>query len=285
MSLESEESYNTNLSLCKTDDNIASELIVAVMTVCGSLGSPIDLLEVFDYYMEEGCGLFELSYVPNSKKTRDGKKNKAFYNCLNVIFYYKDVDSIESKIASKIFPNGSIQIPGCRTIDAVHKTPEIIFNFIKVISRKIILKKSNAIVIKNPEDFRLKNVRIVMINSNFIFEKGILQERLKNLINSNKFEGTSDPNKIWRIAIFQSEKYSGVNARYMTNRIRKELANSYHEGKKIPMKLDGQVSIFVFRSGKGTITGAKTTADLLETYRAITNLVRENKHNLLYVPL
>ncbi len=282
MSLETEEIYYSNLSKCKTDDKIASELIVAVMTVCGSVGSEIDLLEIFDYYIEEGCGLFELSYVPNSKKSKDGKKNKAFYNCLNVVFHYKDIDKVESKIASKIFPNGSIQLPGCRTIDSVHKTPEILFNFIKDISEKCCIKKTGTKVIKNPETFKLQNVRIVMINSNFIFEKGILQERLKNIINDDKFDGKDG---LWRMASFQPEKYSGMNARFLTLHCREKNKELFSEGKKIPMKLEGQVSVFVFRSGKGTITGAKNTSDLLETYKEITNLVRQNKSHLFYTPL
>ncbi len=66
--LETEETFYNNLSKCKTEDKIATELVVAVMTVCGSLGSPIDLLEIFDYYMEVGCESLDLSYVPNSKK-------------------------------------------------------------------------------------------------------------------------------------------------------------------------------------------------------------------------
>ena len=282
MSLESEETYYTNLSQCKTDDKIASPLIVAVMTICGSVGSSIDLLEIFDYYMEEGSESFELSYVPNSKKSKDGKKNKAFYNCLNVVFHYKDIDGIENKIASKIFPNGSIQLPGCRTIDAVHKSPEILFNFIKDISMKCQNRKPDIPIIRNPEKFYLQNVRIVMINSNFIFEKGILQERLKNIINNSKFEGKEEPVKIWRMASFQPEKYSGVNARYLTTHCRKENENIFLESKKIPMKLEGQVSVFIFRSGKGTITGAKNTKDLLETYKAITDLVRIHKKHLFY---
>jgi len=285
MSLESQESYYSNLSKCKTTDNIASELIVAVMTVCGSVGSSLDLLEIFDYYIEEGCGLFELSYVPNSKKSKDGNKNKAFYNCLNVIFHYKDINAIESKIAAKIFPNGSIQLPGCRTIDSVHKTPIIVLNFIKDIAKKCTIRKPNIVVIKNPDNFYLQNVRIVMINSNFIFEKGILQERIKNIINNNKYEGNEDPDKIWRMASFQPEKYSGMNARYLTKECRKNNKDIFLENKKIPMKLDGQVSVFIFRSGKGTITGAKNTKDLLETYEAITNLIRNNKDYLLYKPL
>ena len=290
--LEDEETFYSNLSKCKTEDKIATELVVAVMTVCGSLGSPIDLLEIFDYYMDINvdesnessiCETFELSYVPNSKKSK-GDKNKAFYNCLNITFYYRDLDSIESKIAAKVFPNGSIQLPGCKTIDTVHRAPEILFNFIEDIAKECRIKKPTAQVIKNPKTFKLKNVRIVMINSNFSFEKGILQERLKTTINNFKFEGKEKPGYIWRMASFQPEKYSGANIRYMTKRCRDETANSFLQGKKIPIKLDGQVSIFIFRSGKGTITGAKNTKDLLETYLAITDLVRKNKNYLFYTP-
>lgn len=288
--LETEETFYHNLSKCKTDDKIATELVVAVMTVCGSVGSSIDLLEIFDYYMNDKsddtepsvCESFELSYVPNSKKS-NLDKNKAFYNCLNVTFYYKDIDGIESKIASKVFPNGSIQIPGCKTIDTVHKAPEILFNFIKEIADECKIKKPDTEVIKNPNTFKLKDVRIVMINSNFAFEKGILQERLKIIINNYKFEGKDKPDFVWRMASFQPEKYSGINIRYMTKRCRDLTTGILLEGKKLPLKLDGQVSVFIFRSGKGTITGAKNTKDLLEAYNAIVNLVRKNQKHVFYV--
>lgn len=277
--IETKTEFFANLNKCTTDDGTASELVVAVMTVCGSLGTEINLLEIFDYYMEEGYGLFEVSYVPNSKKNRDTIKNKAFYNCLNVTFYYEDSDKIVSKIASKIFPNGSIQIPGCRTIDSVREAPVIIYNFIKDISNKCTIKNPDINIIKNLDDFKLKNIRIVMINSNFVFKRGILQERLKNIINANKFDGNSG---MWRGARFQPEKYSGCNICYLTNQCRETNKEIFLKGDKIPIKLEGQVSVFVFRSGKGTITGAKNTKDLLEAYEAIINLVRNNKTELFY---
>jgi TATA-box binding protein (TBP) (component of TFIID and TFIIIB) len=124
-----------------------------------------------------------------------------------------------------------------------------------------------------------------MINSNFSFEKGILQERLKTIINNFKFEGKEKPGYVWRMASFQPEKYSGINIRYMTKRCRDSTSVLFLEGKKLPLKLDGQVSVFIFRSGKGTITGAKNTTDLLETYLAITDLVRKNKNHVFYNPV
>jgi hypothetical protein len=281
--LETSEKYASNILKCKTDDDIASDLIVAVMTVCGQLGTNINLLKIFDLYMEGKCDPnFELNYVPNSKKTRDGKKNKAFYNCLSVLFYIKDADGIESKIASKIFPNGSIQLPGCRTMDAVTKSPQVLNNFIR------------DLVVTYPDiidgTLNLSGIRIVMINSNFIFQTktdgtkkqvGIIQERLKDIINANKFEGVDDDVRKWRMATYQPEKYAGVNIRYWTKNARRDYAHYFTENKKLPKKIEGQISIFVFRSGKGTITAAKNSEDLLDAYRAICQLVRDNKKTVL----
>lgn len=123
-----------------------------------------------------------------------------------------------------------------------------------------------------------------MINSNFSFEKGIVQERLKTIINDFKFEGKEQPDYVWRMASYQPERYSGINARYMTKYCRDSISDLFLDNKKIPKKLSGQVSVFVFRSGKGTITGAKNTKDLLETYQVITELVRKNKERLFFTP-
>jgi hypothetical protein len=106
-----------------------------------------------------------------------------------------------------------------------------------------------------------------MINSNFSFSKGILQERLKNAINKKRFDNNENQ---WRIATFAPEKYSGVNIRFLTKRLVQSLLNNTDT---LSSK-DGQVSIFVFKSGKSTITGAKKVEDLLEAYKAITDFVR-----------
>jgi TATA-box binding protein (TBP) (component of TFIID and TFIIIB) len=274
--LEPESIFNTHISECTTDDKIASDLVVAVITLCGSLGSEINLIEIFEYYTIYGDDEYKLSYVPNSKKTDKVVKTKAFYNCLNVSFKFIDKNGILSNIAAKIFPNGSIQIPGCRTINAVHNTPDIVYEFIKKMDGKCKAIKPNIQIIKNYDSFRLINLKIVMINSNFTFCDKIFQEILKDIINIKKYDGQKDDN-IWRMANFQPEKYSGINIRYLTENCRKNINQAFNNGDKIPMKLNGQVSIFIFRSGKGTITGAKNTDDLKEAYEAITNIVRINK--------
>lgn len=277
--LETEEEFLEGIGKCKTDDGIASQLIVAVMTVCGSLGSEINLLNTINFFNSQERDDFVLSYVPKSEKKEI--KQKAFYNCLGVVFHCTDKNNIKSRISAKIFPNGSIQIPGCRTIDTVYKSSEIIYNFIKDLSIKCIEKQSINNIIKNQENFCLKDVRIVMINSNFIINKCIMQERLKNLINESRYDGI-DETKSWRIATFIPEHYAGINARFYTTNLKTQIKEKILNGKQIPFKLDGQVSVFIFKSGKGTITGAKNTKNLYETYLSITNFIRDNKDHVCY---
>lgn len=292
---ESIETFNENIKQC-SGCRMASDLVVAVITVCSSVGTCIKISDFFYKILgssklilkktiekrgnaskmikdfEENIGVkygdFIISYSPNSKKMNNNKIN-AFYNCLNVTYYYTDINGIKSKIVSKIFPNGSLSIPGCRTIEAVHNAPIILFNFIKKIN-------DEHNIIENVDKFKLQNTKIVMINSNFIFKHKIYQEKLKDELNKNKFSLENNKN-LWRIANFQPEKYSGVNIRYITKASR----NAIIKNKKIPSKIDGQISIFVFRSGKGTITGAKNTEDLKEAYKEITNFIRKNKN--LYI--
>lgn len=255
------EEYNKILSECKTDDGIATNLVVAVMTICGSLSSPIDLNVLSKQKID---GFMMIS--PNNK--HDKKTKSSFYNCLTIIYNYVDRHGNNNKISSKIFPNGSIHLTGCRNIESAHDAPIILYNLIKSVPESI----------KDPKNFKLDNLRTVMINSNFDFKNCIIQERLKEKINEFKFDGSGDPEKVWRMATFQPEKYPGVNIRFWTERARDNHKDDYH---KQPIKIDGQVGIFVFRSGKGTITGAKNIKDIKEAYDAITSLVRNNQ-NLLF---
>lgn len=266
---EDSQEFKQNISLCN-DPTIASPLAVAVMTVCGELNSHIHLVSIFDLYNKGLCDeRFKLNYVPNSKKSKIENKHKAFYNCLSVIFKHVDTTGVTSNISAKIFPNGSVQLPGCRTIESVSEAPKVLCDFIQ----KISIDHPN--VVDNPP--RLSNVRIVMINSNFSFgaDRKITQERMKNIINDQKFDGV-DMNKQWRMATYQPEKYAGVNIRYWTQSARERYKTMVEENRKLPKKIEGQISIFVFRSGKATITAAKNSKDLLDAYRAICDFVKTN---------
>lgn len=260
--MDSEKEFDDNISQCMSTDKIASNLVIAVITVCGSLGTGLNLLKIYEYYTDNKLDFFDLSYVPNSKKT----KEKAFYNCLSITFY---IDG--SKISAKIFPNGSIQIPGCKNLGIINKSSELIREFIIVMSKRCGIDN----IIKEPEKFMIRDLRMVIIISNFAFKYQVLQEKLKDIINKNRFEGIINDINVWRIASFQPEKYSGVNIKYLTEKCRNLNKDKYINKDKMPIKINGQISIFIFKSGKGTITGAKDSHELLEAYIAITSLVRK----------
>ena len=272
--VESEEVFVNNLNSCSCEDDIASNLVVAVMTVYGKLGSPINLQEIYNYYLAKGYENFELKFSPGA---RTPETKAVFFNSLSVIYKFIDKNNICNNISAKVFPNGSIHLPGNRTIDSVYKATKILYDFIKDISEKAEKLSSDKTlkIISIPENFSLTDVKIGMINSNFSFESKISQERLKNIINNSQRYSLKNPEKGWRIASFQPEKYTGLNSKFLTQRFRKN--NTKEQLKK---KEDGQVSVFIFRSGKGTITGAKSTSDLLEAYKAITDLVRNNKKDV-----
>lgn len=268
--MDTPEDYNRILSECKTNDGIASDLIIAVITVCGTLSSHIDLLMV----SKQNVHGFKISYEPNKKKKtieEKGSKIKTksgFYNSLQIEYNYTDSSGLSSKISSKIFPNGSIHLTGSRNIETAHNAPIVLYNLIKNVPESI----------KEPNNFKLDNLRIIMINSNLSFKSCILQERLKEKINEFKFDGSDSSEKVWRMATFQPEKYPGVNIRFWTESTRRCHSEDYI---KQPIKINGQVSVLIFRSGKCTITGAKNMKDIKEAYDAITNLVRNNQ-NLLF---
>ena len=103
--LESEKKFCENLKKCNTNDNIASQLVVAVITLCGSIGSSINLEEIFNYYnankclcgesCEKNCDRYldnyELNYVLNAKNDKDVVVKKAFYNF--AVFQFKNTHS------------------------------------------------------------------------------------------------------------------------------------------------------------------------------------------------
>lgn len=284
--VEDNEVFNRNMKQCATSDGFASNLVIATMVVCGSLSSPIDLLGIYNFYdsNREHYTTYQLNYVPSSKRTDGEQKLKAFYNSLGIVFHYKDCNGVNNKISAKVFPNGSIQLPGCGTNDAVHKGPEMIRDFIVDVATKCRSIDPSSRIIKYTDVFKLQNVRVVMINSNFAFHKCILQEKLKTLINTLRFDGHPKPGNVWRIANYQPDKYSGVNARIMTDQCRAEYGWLFLEAKKIPLKIEGQVSVLLFSSGKATITGARSTADLLFAYNHIVNLVRQHQTSVLHGP-
>ncbi len=231
------------------ETDIHSKINLSVITIYTSFGSKMNL-EI----LNEKNNLGELnipekiitSYVKNSK----GNDKKAFYNCLTLSFEY------DSRIIkSKIFPNGSVQLPGCRSIEDTYLIPEYLLNLFKKIINLPVFKDIE--LVENIEDIKLGKINIAMINSNFYFKGNIKQEILKDIINNIN-------NNNWKSASYQPEKYNGLKIKYIS-------------------KLGNIITILIFKSGKVTITSAKNIDDILETYSKICDLVTRHKNKVLKI--
>lgn len=256
--------FNNKLELLYTND-ISTPLNISVFTVCAELGSEIDLEKIYDNFMDGECGPYEIKYDPFA--------DKFFGNCLLVNFEHKDKINAISKISAKIFCNGKLQIAGCKNIYSAHEVPDIIESFVRKFAKNSIKKISQFGILKKS---------ISMINSNFkINSNGLFinQQKLKDIVNNNCYDGKKGE---WRTAVFQPGKYHGVNIKYWIPDTKLKYRKHIETNKKIPKKIEGQISIFVFRSGSVTITGAKNSLELKYAYTAITNLFRNHKDDIFY---
>ena len=232
----------------------------------------------------------------NIKKFRSGKKKKRkekknFYNQVSLIFRSCTLMGIEPERLSpkentktvniKLFINGSIQMTGCKHLDNIKKSLEILFNKLKM--TKVILKKDLTLVEKpfvdDIERLDIKNVYkfcIQMINTNFNMQFQINRNKLYQLLISNNIEESPDPlvkaNKeelkllmkdISIDATFDPIIHACVNIKY-------HLKNK-----------SKTISIFVFESGSITIAGSNTSEEVLEVYNFINKFILINYNNLL----
>jgi len=225
-----------------------------------------------------------INNLVNVKKLKTGKKKKRkekknFYNQVSLIFRSATLMGLDPEKLSikerdktvniKLFINGSIQMTGCKYLDNIQKTLEILFDRLKI--RKAILDKNNNFIIKSfvsnsitnkdVDDNTLSkldvknvdNFKIVMINTNFNILFQINRERLYQLLKDEGFN-----------VIFDPITHACVNIKY-------QIHNN-------PKK---EISIFVFESGSITIAGSNSYYQVLETYNFINKFILSNYDKLL----
>lgn len=307
--MESIDDFNNVINTINTTDDIASELKISVLTIGAELGSLMDLAYLYKKFekkkkqkhnknikrIENGldpkkyCVVttrdltyddITMTYKPECKKSvkkdivtrsnggRSNKKEKShFYNSLFINFSYKE----SKKISVKIFPNGKLGITGNRNIEIAHKIPVIIEDIVKKFSK----------CIKEPKKFGLKNQRIDMINSNFSFKGPVKQNKIKNMINEYKYNGKTGD---WRLATFQPGRYAGCNCKFWSEKAKDKYRKNVVTGKKVPKKVDGQISIIIFRSGSVNMMGSKNSTDLYKAYNIITTLIRNHQDDVFVEP-
>ncbi len=209
----------------------------------------------------------------NIKKLKNGKKKKRiekknFYNQVSLIFRSATLMGLDPETLSlkerfktvnvKLFINGSIQMTGCKHLDNIKKSLEILFEKLKIC--KAVLNKSKQFVLKpfveDTTNLNIKNVtnfKIVMINTNFNILFQINRERLHQLLREAGYDVTFDP-----------IIHACVNIKY-----------------QIPNTNNKTISIFVFESGSITIAGSNSCQQVLDTYNFINKFILSNYAKLL----
>ncbi len=209
----------------------------------------------------------------NVKKLKIGKKKKRrekknFYNQVSLIFRSAtlmglDPENLDIKekfktVNVKLFINGSIQMTGCKHLENIKRSLEILFEKFKI--KKAILNKELKFELKPFVDDvtkldinKVTNFKIVMINTNFNILFQINREKLHQLLKELGFDVTFDP-----------IIHACVNIKY-----------------HIPNSINKTISIFVFESGSITIAGSNSCQQVLETYNFINKFILTNYSKLL----
>ncbi len=209
----------------------------------------------------------------NIKKIKSGKKKKRkekknFYNQVSLIFRTCTLMGIDPTTISqkeglktvnvKLFINGSIQMTGCKHLDNIRNSLEILFNKLKI--TKVILDKNmeynekpfvvdtTLLTINNVNKFYIQ-----MINTNFNIQFHINRSKLFQLLLDNNIDASFDP-----------IIHACVNIKYYLNNTKPKT-----------------ISIFVFESGSITIAGSNSCSEILEAYNFINKFILTNYSLLL----
>jgi TATA-box binding protein (TBP) (component of TFIID and TFIIIB) len=202
----------------------------------------------------------------NKKKKRKAKKN--FFNQVSLIFRSATLMGLDPNKLSekerdkmvnvKLFINGSIQMTGCKYLDNITKSLEILFEKLK--TKKAILDNKMVFIEKpfvdNVDKLNINKVNVFnieMINTNFNGLYQINRNKLFQLLLDNEIDVAFDP-----------IIHASVNIKYRL--------------KNMPSKA---ISIFVFESGSITIAGSNAYDEVLEAYNFIGRFIYQNYNKLL----
>jgi TATA-box binding protein (TBP) (component of TFIID and TFIIIB) len=200
------------------------------------------------------------------KKKRKEKKN--FYNQVSLIFRTCTLMGIDpttitpkeglKTVNVKLFINGSIQMTGCKHLENIRNSLEILFNKLKI--TKVILDRNMEYIEKpfvlDSTLLDIQNVNkfyIQMINTNFNIQFHINRSKLFQLLLDNNIDASFDP-----------IIHACVNIKYYLNNTKPKT-----------------ISIFVFESGSITIAGSNSCCEILEAYNFINKFILTNYSLLL----
>ena len=268
-------SFEDDLLSIKFPENdfvTATSLKPSTITVCFNINTKVNIKNVVKTFEEnyKQHDVFQLiKYKAGTKKSKDKALNDAFYNQCSMVLSIEDDESKIQKQTSKInvfvFPNGSFRTVGCRTI----KTCAIMINELYCFF------KYNNNLVESPSQLSLNDIRISMINSDFKLSRKIKQRKLFNLLKGYTIENGGN----LRYNNFNPDKYPGINLKYIKDTTKVNSSDKFtRKGRK---KIEGEVSILIFRSGSIIITGYKKPKEAKDAFDYISNILIQNQEAVL----
>lgn len=241
---------------------------VKISTICASckVGDNLNLKNMYDYVSlnsddvivikknnSDMKTLIEIKQPKRRSKSEQlKKKTSSFQNSLTVVMRsetgdYETLDR-ERKVNLKIFNNGSIQMSGCKDINAVNNVLNKITYMIK--KGKTIRKDGVKVKINYcdfPEKIRISDFKLDTINCNY---------RVRITINREK--------------LFRLMVKKGVKCNY-ENCIRRACVNIKYQPKDDNPD-EKLISLSVFEKGSILIAGAKNKSQLVQSIKFINEI-------------
>lgn len=232
------------LDLC-TDFQFVQHKGISTITATASsdyVDNKIDF-EMFSDFIKDNNSASEFTLKPcTSKKNKTQTNIRQFKHQMNVKKTYENVNKgTKNGVNVKVFVNGELHITGCNSLQMIRNCVTDICNE---------LNRSNSTFRLYNVESTLKTISIRMINVPFNINMKINQNNLGNILDQ----------KYNIYSTFNPKNYSGIIIKIPNN--------------------DGQyITLLVFHSGKGILSGAKTIEDINMTLRLYDDIVKDHGDN------
>lgn len=225
--------------------NVSSEILlealrISTITLCFNLNTNIDTEKLAKKYVS--------------------KNNGKFYNSL--IFNWHTKYQFKTIVSVKIFPNGKIQIAGLNNIKSC-----------AYIIRKVNNKCKEFY--ENPDNSKISNVKIAMINSDFKITQNLNLTTFCDLLSNYSIQSNGNFLSI----VYQPIKYPAINTKFICDENLEEYYEHIYKH-SLKKKFSKTISILIFRSGSIIITGGDNINEYLSVYKYILNLININFKNI-----
>lgn len=234
---------------------ISKQFSISTITVCSQFNSEIDLETLSNIYFDKIKFNPKCTKSTQAKKTKakmDGENESLFYNSLimKILGKYQDFGFV----SIKFFPNGKIQIAGCKTIQSCA------YAIRKAFSR---VHKNNCFLGKP----RISNTKIAMINSDFKINFSLDQDDMCIVLN----EFSIHKNKNFTQINYQNCKYPAINAKAISVSRIPDFQQFLFDRKErtTKRKFPNVVSVLIFRPGSIILTGGCCIEQYLEIYNLL----------------